>query len=129
MGYRTVGQVSDGRISQNSFDAVNGRQLWALQQEIDDRWVEINHRVNGLEGRIDAVGAQSAAMAQMSAANTNLAIGKVAINAGYGQYGSANAFAIGAKVRFSERTSGSIGISSSSDGKLMIGAGFSITFN
>jgi autotransporter adhesin len=127
MGYRTVGQVADGRIAQDSFDAINGRQIWALQEGWDDRWTEINRRVDGMEGRIDAVGAQSAAMAQMSAAGTHLPVGKIAINLGYGQYGDAKAFAVGSKVRFSERTSGSLGLSSSSDGKLMIGAGFSIT--
>lgn len=119
--------VADGRIEQGSMDAVNGGQIWALEQGWNDRWTEINHRVDGLEDRIDAVGAQSAAMAQMSAAGTYLPVGKVAINAGYGQYGNSKAFAVGAKVRFSERTSGSLGISASDDGKLMIGAGFSIT--
>ncbi|WP_152597911.1 YadA-like family protein [Novilysobacter arseniciresistens] len=126
-GNQRVRNVADGRIEQGSRDAVNGGQIWALEQDWNDRWTEINHRVDGLEGRIDAVGAQSAAMAQMSAAGTYLPVGKVAINAGYGQYGTASALAVGVKVRFSERTSGSLGFSASDDGKLMIGAGFSLT--
>ena len=126
-GNRRVTNVADGRIEQGSQDAVNGGQIWALQQDWNDRWTEINHRVDGLEDRIDAVGAQASAMANMSGSGSYLPVGKVAINGGYGQYGSSKAFAVGAKVRFSERTSGTLGISASDDGKLMIGAGFSVT--
>lgn len=126
-GNRRVTNVADGRIEQGSQDAVNGGQIWALQQDWNDRWTEINHRVDGLEDQIDAVGAQASAMANMSGSGSYLPVGKVAINGGYGQYGSSKAFAVGAKVRFSERTSGTLGISASDDGKLMIGAGFSVT--
>lgn len=37
MGYRQVTQVADGRVAQGSTDAVNGGQLWNLQQSLDDR--------------------------------------------------------------------------------------------
>ena len=128
-GGQRVTSVADGRIEQGSTDAVNGGQIWALEQDNADRWTQINNRVDGLSHGIDAVGAQSAAMAQMSSAGSYLPVGKVAINAGYGQYGSARAFAVGAKVRMTKRSSASFGISSTGngDGKLMIGAGFSYT--
>lgn len=126
-GNQRVTSVADGRIEQGSTDAVNGGQVWAIQQDWDDRWMEINNRVDGLEGRIDSVGAQSAAMSMMTGAGTYLPVGKVAISAGYGQYGSKAAFAVGAKVRLTERASATIGLSAtpSGGGKLMIGAGFS----
>ena len=89
--------------------------------------MEVHHRIDGLEGAIDAVGAQGAAMSMMAGASTYLPVGKIAISAGYGQYGSKAAFAVGAKARLSERASGSIGLSAtpSGGGKLMLGVGFS----
>lgn len=127
VGYRTVSQVADGRIAQDSFDAVNGRQIWALEQDWNDRWTNVTRRMDGFDKRIDAVGAQAASMAMMAGASTYLPVGKIAISAGYGQYGSGKAFAVGAKARLTERASASVGLSSTggSEGKLMIGAGFS----
>lgn len=128
-GNRRVTSVADGRIEQGSTDGVNGGQIWALEQGWNDSWTQINNRVDRLEGNIDAVGAQSAAMSMMSGAGSYLPVGRVAVSAGYGQYGSKAAFAVGAKVRLTERASATFGMSAtpSGGGKLMIGAGFSYT--
>lgn len=127
-GNRRITSVSDGRIEQGSTDAVNGGQIWALQDQWNDSWTEINNRLDQTNGRIDALGAQSAAMSMMTGAGTYLPVGKVAWSAGVGFYGNKTAFAVGLKARASERSSWSIGISFSPDGKPMGGIGFSHTF-
>jgi autotransporter adhesin len=121
--------VQAGRIAQGSKDAVNGGQIWALEEAWDINWTQINRRVDGLSDRIDAVGAQAAAMSMMNGAGQYLPVGKVAITAGWGRYGSQSAFAVGAKFRATERTSWSIGLSKGSEGKTMAGVGFAFTLN
>lgn len=127
--------VAPGNIAQGSLDAVNGGQLWDLQTQWSDKWETTNNRLTVIEGRfneldkrIDAVGAQSAALAMMNGANANLPIGKVALNVAWGQYRSTAAFAVGAKVRLSERSAMSFGLSYSR-GNAMGGIGYSLVLN
>lgn len=127
-GGQRITSVSAGRIEQGSTDAVNGGQIYALQDQWNESWTEINNRLDQTNGRIDALGAQSAAMSMMTGAGTYLPVGKVAVSAGVGFYGNKSAFAIGLKARSSERSSWSIGVSISPDGKPMGGIGFSHTF-
>lgn len=118
--------VRDGRIAQGSTDAVNGGQVWALEQDFNDRWNIINNRMDGLEKRIDAVGAQAASMAMMAGTPVSLGVGQKAIGIGVGMYGNSQAFSVGIKARPTSRLSVSLGASMSSDGKTMIGAGVSL---
>lgn len=117
-GNQKITSVAPGRIEQGSTDAVNGGQMWDLERRMDDRWQETNRQV-------ERVGAQSAALSMMNGAATYLPVGKVALNAGWGQYGSQSAFAVGAKARLSERSSIAIGFSYSG-GKAMGGVGYSL---
>lgn len=129
MGYRQVTQVADGRVAQGSTDAVNGGQLWNLQQSLDDRWVEIDRRLEHTDKRINGLGAQTAAMSQMAAAGGpyGLAVGEVAIGAGVGFYGNEAAIAIGWSSRVTERVNVSAGLSfGSGETKPMGGVGISI---
>lgn len=129
MGYRQVTQVADGRVAQGSTDAVNGGQLWNLQQSLDDRWIEIDRRFDQTDKRINGLGAQTAAMSQMAAAGGpyGLAVGEVAIGAGVGFYGNEAAIAIGWSTRLTERVNVSAGLSfGSGKTKPMGGVGISI---
>lgn len=117
-GNQRITGVAPGRIEQGSMDAINGGQMWEFKREMDDRW-------DVMDERIDAMGAQSAALSMMNGASTNLPVGKVAASVGWGQYGSKSAFAIGAKARLSERSSLNLGFSYS-NGKAMGGVGYSI---
>ena len=129
MGYRQVTQVADGRVAQGSTDAVNGGQLWNLQQSLDDRWVEIDRRLEHTDKRINGLGAQTAAMSQMAAAGGpyGLAVGEVAIGAGVGFYGNEAAIAVGWSTRLTERVNVSAGLSfGSGKTKPMGGVGISI---
>lgn len=117
-GSQRITNVAPGRIEQGSMDAVNGGQIYDLESRWDDRWVETNKS-------IERVGAQSAALTMMASANAYLPVGKVAVSAAWGQYGSTSAFAVGAKVRLTERSSMSMGLSVS-NGKAMGGIGYSL---
>lgn len=126
-GNQRITRVADGRIERGSTDAINGGQIWAIQQDMNDRWDIMERRVDGLESRIDAVGAQAAAMAQMNGAGYHLGVGEVAVTGAWGQYGNKSAFALGMKIRSSEKTSWSMGVSVAPDGKAMGGVGFAHT--
>lgn len=129
MGYRQVTQVADGRVAAGSTDAVNGGQLWNLQESLDDRWIEIDRRFDHTDKRINGLGAQTAAMAQMAAAGGpyGLAVGEVAVNAGVGFYGNEAAIAVGWSTRLTERVNVSAGLSfGSGKTKPMGGVGISI---
>lgn len=131
MGNRQVTQVADGRVAQGSTDAVNGGQLWTLQKVLDDRWIETNRRLDRTDKRINGLGAQTAAMAQMAAAGGpyGLAVGEVAFNAGVGLYGNEAAIAVGWSSRVSERVNLSAGVSfGTGNTKAMGGVGLSIRF-
>lgn len=131
MGYRQVSQVADGRVAQGSTDAVNGGQLWNLQKLADDRWIETNRRLDRTDKRINGLGAQTAAMAQMAAAGGpyGLAVGEMAFNAGVGLYGNEAAIAVGWSSRVSERVNLSAGVSfGTGNTKAMGGVGLSIRF-
>lgn len=128
-GNRRVTGVADGRVEQGSTDAVNGGQLWNLQQSLDDRWIEIDRRFDHTDKRINGLGAQTAAMAQMAAAGGpyGLAVGEVAVNAGVGFYGNEAAIAVGWSTRLTERVNVSAGLSfGSGKTKPMGGIGISI---
>lgn len=127
VGGRRVSQVADARIEQGSTDAVNGGQIYDLRSELNDKWEATNRRFDGIEKRLNGLGAQTAAMSMMAASGAGLPVGKVAIQAGVGFNGGASAMAVGYRVRTSEKVSFSAGLSFGGNGtKPMGGVGMSI---
>lgn len=118
---RQITNVAPGTIAQGSMDAINGGQLWDLENRLNDRWEDTNRQ-------IERMGAQSAALAMMAGSSTYQPVGKVALQAGVGMYGNSAAFAVGAKARLSERSSLSIGFSYNG-GKAMGGVGYSVVID
>ncbi|WP_447896622.1 YadA-like family protein [Stenotrophomonas acidaminiphila] len=130
-GSQRVTNVSNGRIEQGSMDAVNGGQVFAMQQEFNDKWTDINNRMDRVEKHVDdrmnLLGAQSAALTMASAASGYLEVGEVQINAGLGFQGNKKALAIMYRARVNERTTISAGGSFGSGGSPMAGFGVSFT--
>ena len=114
-----ITNIADGDIYAGSKDAVNGGQLWNVQQGM-------NGRISRLDTKINRVGAGAAAMANLHPLDFD-PDDKWSFSAGFGNYRNANAMAIGAFYRPNESTmfnlSGSFG-----NGENMIGAGVSFKF-
>lgn len=126
-GNRVTG-VGDGSISQGSTDAVNGGQIYDMQQDWSDRWTQTNRRIDNLDRDIKIQGAQSAAFASMMGAQTSGVIGEVHATAGVGFYGNKAALAVGWKARVSEKVNLSAGFSKGMGGGSIQG-GFGISVN
>jgi hypothetical protein len=127
-GNRVTG-VGDGSISQGSTDAVNGGQVYELQQVMDDRWTETDRRLRHQDRRINALGAQMGAMTQMATAaaqNGGAAVGQVNLNAGVGFSGGEAALSVGWGARVSNKISVSAGVSFGSGNKPVAGFGLSM---
>lgn len=120
-GTTRLSGVANGRIEQGSTDAVNGGQIWELNDRWEQRYKETNRN-------IEKLGAQSAALSMMASSASYLPVGKVAIQSGVGMYGSEAAVAVGFKVRTSEKSSLSGGFSFA-NGKAMGGFGYSYTLD
>lgn len=119
---RRVTNVAPGRIAQGSTDAVNGGQIW----ELEDRWED---RFEHNDKRIDGLGAQLGAMTNMvgaAAAGGGGGIGEVQLNAGIGFSGNQAALAIGWSSRVSPRVSVSGGVSFGTGNKPVAGMGISV---
>ena len=119
-GNRRVTSVADGRVEQGSTDAVNGGQLWAAE----DSW---DRRFEKQDRRIDALGAQSAALTMATASMLPAEVGEVQLGAGTGFYGTEVAVSAVMKARVSERVSVTGGLSLSGRGRAMGGLGVSIS--
>jgi hypothetical protein len=126
-GNRVTG-VGNGSISQGSTDAVNGGQLYDMQQQWSDRWEDTTRRVGDLEREVKIQGAQSAAFASMMGAQISGVIGEVHATAGVGFYGNKAAVAVGWKARVSDRVNLSAGFSKGMGGGSMQG-GIGISVN
>ena len=121
-----LGNVAAGKIEAGSTDAVNGGQLWNVQQDVNANTAAIgslNSRVNTLDGRIDKVGANAAALAALHPLDFD-PDDKWDFAAGYGNYGNENAMAVGAFYRPNEDTMFSVG-GSFGTGENMVNAGVS----
>jgi hypothetical protein len=117
---RQIQNVAAGDVSAASTDAVNGSQLYATNQAIET----IKENTMNLDNRLDKVGAGAAALAALHPLDFD-PDDKWDFAAGYGNYRSANAAAIGIFYRPNEDTMFSIG-GSFGGGENMVNAGLSI---
>ncbi|WP_329888740.1 YadA-like family protein [Stenotrophomonas sepilia] len=128
-GNQRVISVAPGRIERGSTDAVNGGQVYEMQQMWDDRWTDTDRRLRRQDRRINGLSAQLGAMSQMATAaaqNGGAAVGQVNLNVGLGFSGGSAAMAVGWGARVSETVSVSAGLSFASGNKPVAGFGLSI---
>ena len=129
-GDHKITNVSDGEISSDSKDAVNGSQLYATNQKIDNITQNVNNisnRVNKLDGRINKVGAGAAALAALHPLDFD-PDEKLTFSAGIGNYRGETAGAIGAFYRPDEKVMFSIG-GTVGNGENMVNAGVSFALD
>ena len=121
-----ISNVADGSISKDSKDAVNGSQLYATNEAIVNNYnniTNLNGRINNLDNRVNKVGAGAAALAALHPLDFD-PDAKWDFAAGYGNYRSANAAAVGAYYRPNEDTMFSVG-GTFGNGENMVNAGVS----
>lgn len=115
-----VVNVAPGRIAADSTDAVNGSQLY----QTNERVTGVENKVNKLDSRVDKVGANAAALANLHPLEFD-ADSKWNIAAAVGGYKGETATAIGAFYRPNENVM--INVSSSfGTGENMYGGGISL---
>lgn len=129
-GNQRVTSVANGRIERGSTDAVNGGQVYDMQQDFNDRWTDVNNRIDRVEKHIDdrmnAMGAKSAAMAMMASASSGLEVGAAEMGAGVGFQSNKSALAIGYRIRVTERTTFSAGFAMGAGSPVSGGVGVAI---
>ena len=115
-----VVNVAPGRIAADSTDAVNGSQLY----QTNERVTGVENKVNKLDSRVDKVGANAAALANLHPLEFD-ADSKWNIAAAVGGYKGETATAIGAFYRPNENVM--VNVSSSfGTGENMYGGGISL---
>lgn len=87
-----VTNVANGEISATSKDAINGSQLHAVANNINNRIDGVDKRVGKLDKRVRGVGANAAAAAALPQVYVP---GKSMVAASAGGYGGASALAVG----------------------------------
>ena len=118
--------VADGTVAEGSTEAVNGGQLWKVQNQVDSNASAIgnlNNRVDTLDNRIDKVGANAAALAALHPLDFD-PDDKWDFAAGYGNFRGENAVAVGAFYRPNEDTMFNVGTTFGT-GENMVNAGVS----
>ena len=126
-GSKKITSVAAGEVSSTSTDAVNGSQLHAVKndvQNITNNVTNISGKVNKLDNRLDRVGAGAAALAAFHPLDFD-PDDKWDFAAGYGNYRGANAVSVGAFYRPNEDTMLSVG-GSFGGGENMVNAGISL---
>ena len=121
-----ITNVAAGEVSADSKDAVNGSQLYATNMAIENNAVNIQNlgsALTNLDDRVDKVGAGAAALAALHPLDFD-PDAKWDFAAGYGNYRSASAAAIGAYYRPNEDTMFSVG-GTFGNGENMVNAGVS----
>ena len=124
---QTITNVKDGKIEEGSKDAVNGGQLYATNQRVEENASNISllgNSINKLDNRVDKVGAGAAALAALQPLGFDPE-DKWDFAAGYGNYSGASAVALGAYYRPNEDTMFSVG-GSFGNGENMVNAGVSL---
>lgn len=123
----TITQMSPSEVSATSTDAVNGSQLYATNQMVQEtrqNITQLGNSLNKLDNRINRVGAGAAALAALHPLDFD-PDDKWDFAAGYGNYRGANAAAVGLYYRPNEDTMFSVG-GSFGGGENMINAGVSL---
>ena len=124
---QTITNVKDGKIEEGSKEAVNGGQLYATNQRVEENASNISllgNSINKLDNRVDKVGAGAAALAALQPLGFDPE-DKWDFAAGYGNYSGASAVALGAYYRPNEDTMFSVG-GSFGNGENMVNAGVSL---
>ena len=124
---KTITNVKNGELKKDSKDAVNGGQLYATNQRVEENASNISllgNSINKLDNRVDKVGAGAAALAALHPLGFDPE-DKWDFAAGYGNYSGASAVALGAYYRPNEDTMFSVG-GSFGNGENMVNAGVSL---
>ena len=125
-----ITKVAEGELSATSMDAVNGSQLYATNNHInnvENQVVSNTNRINQLGSRVNKVGAGAAALAALHPMDFD-PDDKLTFSAGYGNYGGENAAAIGAYYRPDEKVMFSVG-GTVGNGENMVNAGVSFSLD
>jgi autotransporter adhesin len=128
-GGQKITNVQDGTVSADSKDAVNGSQLYGVQQHVDaigDNITNMGNKLHNLDNRVDKVGAGAAALAALHPLDFD-PDDKWDFAAGYGHYNGRNAYALGLFYRPNEDTMFSVG-STLGNGENLLNAGLSLKF-
>ena len=126
-GSKKITHVAAGEISATSTDAVNGSQLQAVKNDVQNNTQNIYNmgkKVGELGTRINKVGAGAAALAAPHPLDFD-PHDKWDIAAGFGNYRNASAAAVGLFYRPNERTMMSLGWTMGDD-RNMLNAGISV---
>ena len=127
MNKHKITGVAAGDVNATSTDAVNGSQLYGVQQDVKANSQNISSlggAVNKLGNRIDEVGAGAAALAALHPLDFD-PDNKWDFSAGYGNYRGESAVAFGAFYRPNEDTMFSVGGTVGNDDN-MVNAGVSL---
>ena len=106
-----ITNVAAGEVSETSKDAVNGSQLYATNQQINQNIANINNldnKISRLGSRVNKVGAGAAALAALHPLDFD-PDDKLSFAVGMGNYAGQNAAAIGAFYRPNEKVMMSVG--------------------
>lgn len=127
MSNQSITQLAPGEVSATSTDAINGSQLYATNQMVQENRqniTQLGNSLNKLDNRINRVGAGAAALAALHPLDFD-PDSKWDFAAGYGNYRDANAAAVGLYYRPNEDTMFSVG-GSFGGGENMVNAGVSL---
>ncbi len=128
---RTLTNVAAGRISADSTDGINGSQLYATNQAVENLEAntgQLSNRINNLSGEVKSVGALSAALSALKPIQYD-PNNKSQMMAGVGSYRGEQAVAIGLGYYFNEANFAHIGGSFDfGGGSPMWNAGFTFKF-
>ena len=131
MNGQKITNVGDGAVEAGSKDAVNGGQLYNVQQDVQANSSAINSlgsRVSDLGDEIDSVGAISAALAGFHPLDYDGTGSKFQISAAMGTYDGTQAAAIGGFYHFNRDVMLSLGGATSFEGDKKTAANIGVTF-
>ena len=126
---RKIVNVANGNVAEGSTDAVNGGQLWEVEQKIDgnikNELNTINNNIDRMGTRINKVGAGAAALAAMHPVYDEDS--KLTFSAGLGSYRNEQAAAVGMFFRFSPRVMMNAGATVGNDNNMYnVGLNFAL---
>lgn len=122
---RQLQGVAAGEISATSTGAVNGSQLYAAIQEIEN--VSVNHKIDSLEADSQSRDTMNAALSALKPLSYNPKE-PYQFMAGVGAYKNKRAVALGYARYFNESTLAHIGFAHSKGNSVMVNGGVSIKF-